>query len=87
MILKVIDAYSTAFTVVPAVDFGNNQVVSYVALLTSLSALSVTIGDGDSRVDESTGQPTDIKVYHNNQVYVKVQFAFFRRVEFEQQVN
>ena len=73
---------------VSVLDFDNYQFVSYVKLLTSLTALSVTIEDGDySRVDKGAGQPTYIKVNKNDQLQARVQFAFFRRVEFEQQVN
>lgn len=87
MILEVIDADSTSSAMIPALDFGNFEVVSYVALLTGLSVLGVTLGDRDSGVDECTCQPSYIEINHDHQIHVKVQFALFRSVEFEQQVN
>jgi hypothetical protein len=87
VILEVIDTDSTSSAVVPSLDFGNFQVVSYIAFLTCLSMLSVTLRDSNPWVDKGTCKPSDIEINHDHQVHIKVQFTLFRSIQLEQQVN
>ncbi len=87
MVLKVINADSASFAMVSALNFGDFDIVSHLALLADLAIFHIRIWNGNTGVDQGAREPADIEVNHDNQVHVKIKSALHRGIELEQQVN